>query len=325
MVDDSKNGEKSLLDWAMRLCPDSPRKRIKDWITSGRYYLNGKVVTQASLRMSDPGESLTLGPPDSSIASWAHRKKIHPKLSVLHLDESLAIVDKGAGLLSVPVEGHGAISALDVLGNYLNDPKADTLRRRLFGSPAKIRPRPVHRLDQYTSGLLCLAMNEDARGVLIEQLRSHELLREYAAFSDGRAREASGTWRHYLKLDRTGYRQSLHHEPVEGSVEAVTHFSVEHIFERHRVSKLKIRLETGLKHQIRIQAAAEGLPLIGDRIYHTGTRKSIERKGATLPYGFRRQALHATVIGLKHPVDARELRFESHIPLDLTRLEQRLD
>jgi 23S rRNA pseudouridine1911/1915/1917 synthase len=326
MADDTSNsGEQSLLDWAMRLCPDSPRKRVKDWLTAGRFYLNGKVVTQANVKMPDPGEALTLGPPDSSIASWAHRKKIHPKLSVLHLDESLAIVDKGAGLLSVPVEGHGAISALDVLGNYLNDPKGDTLRRRLFGSAAKVRPLPVHRLDQYTSGLLCLALNAEARSMLIDQLRSHELLREYLAFADGRARSDSGTWRHYLRLDRTGYRQSLFDNPVEGSVEAVTHFSVDHIFQRHRVTKLKIQLETGMKHQIRIQASAEGLPLIGDRVYHAGTRKAMERKGATLPYGFKRQALHATIIGLKHPKTGRDMRFESHPPMDMVRLEQRLD
>ncbi|HSH09727.1 MAG TPA: pseudouridine synthase [Oceanipulchritudo sp.] len=316
---------KTLLEWAQALCPDSPRKRIKEWIASGRFYLDGKVVTQAGLRLADPGSSLTIGEADSATASWANRRKIHPKVTILYLDDSVAIVDKGAGLLSVPLEGHDAKSALQVLGDYLNDPKGDGLRRRLFGSAALVRPLPVHRLDQYTSGLLCLALNEDARSDLIEQLRAHTLLREYVAFVDGRAREESGTWRHWLRLDSGAYNQRLFHEPVEGSTEAVTHYRVEKIFERHRVSQLRIRLETGLKHQIRIQAAAEGLPLIGDRLYHPGTVKAMERKGATLPYGFRRQALHACLIGLKHPTSGKELRFESKLPADLASLQARLE
>ena len=161
MASEETGGDKTLLEWARKVCPDSPRKRVKDWISSGRFYLNGKAVTQANTVMPDPGDSLTLGQPDSSIASWSHRKRIHPKVSVLHLDESLAIVDKSYGLLSIPLEGHHAESALSVLGDYMNDPKGDVLRRRLFGNPSQIRPLPVHRLDQYTSGLLCIAMNED--------------------------------------------------------------------------------------------------------------------------------------------------------------------
>ncbi len=316
--------EKTLLEWAVRLCPDSPRKRIKEWIVNGRFYLNGKVVIQAGRRMPDPGEALVLGQPDSATASWVNRRRIHPKVTVLYLDSSLAIVDKGAGLLSVPMEGYKAKSALEILGDYLNDPKGEPLRRRLFGSPAPVRPLPGHRLDQYTSGLLCLALNPDARSVLIEQLRRHELLREYLAFADGTCHEPSGIWRHYLKLDNKDYHQSLHEKPVEGSTEAVTHYSVEKTFPVNRVTKLRIRLETGLKHQIRIQAAAAGLPLIGDRLYHAATAAALKRKGATLPYGFRRQALHAATIGLKHPESGKILRFESNPPLDMARLQERL-
>jgi RluA family pseudouridine synthase len=317
--------EKPLLDWVVRLCPDSPRKRVKEWIASGRFYLDGEVVTKAGQRMTDPGDSLTMGAPDNSVFSWVQRKRIHPKLTVLYMDEALAIVNKDAGVLSVPVEGQGGESALSILGDYLNDAKGEGTRRRIFGKPDKIYPLPVHRLDQYTSGLLCLAMNADARADLIEQLRNHTLLREYIAYCDGRARAEKGTWRHYLKLDYTGYHQSLYADPVDGSTEAITHYTTEHIFERHRVTKVRIRLETGLKHQIRIQAAFEGLALIGDRLYNTATKKAVERKGAPLPYGFRRQALHACTIGLQHPASGKQLRFDSPIPGDLKRLEERLD
>jgi 23S rRNA pseudouridine1911/1915/1917 synthase len=104
----------------------------------------------------------------------------------------------------------------------------------------------------------------------------------------------------------------------------VTHYQVEEVFERHHVSKLRIRLETGLKHQIRIQAAAHAMPLIGDRIYHPGTQKAVAKKGAKLPYGFKRQALHAATIGIVHPVSGKTLKFNSKIPGDMQQLEERL-
>ncbi|MEX0320618.1 MAG: RluA family pseudouridine synthase [Puniceicoccaceae bacterium] len=332
MGTEDKPAEKTLLDWAMRLCPDSPRKRVKEWIASGRFYLDGDVVSKAGERMPDPGESLTFGKPDSSVASWAHRKKIHPKLTVLYMDKDLAIVDKAAGLLSVPFEDHSLSkgsrqvlkSALSVLGDYLNDPKGEGTRRRIWGNPDTVQPLPVHRLDQYTSGLLCIALNPEARKDLIDQLRRHQLLREYIAVCDGEIDPPTGSWKHYLKLDKAGYRQSINSRPLPGAVQAVTHYSVEQVFKVNHVTRLRIRLETGLKHQIRIQAAEAGVPLIGDRLYHPATVRALKRKGAPIPYGFRRQALHAVTIGLRHPSSARELRFDSPVPSDLQRLQERM-
>jgi len=314
--------EPTFLDWACRRHPETPRKRIKEWIADGRFRLDGEVVTQSGLRMSDPGLRLEMGAADAGVAAWAHRKRIHPKLTVLHLDASLAVVEKQAGLLSVPVEGLNQPSAQSILLNHLNDARADGLRRRLFGQ-AKAIPMPVHRLDQYTSGLLCFAMNPEARALLIEQVRSRSLLREYIAFADGELPEPSGVWKHFLKLDPTGYHQRLAASGDLEGTEAVTRFETVEVFARHHVSKLRIRLETGLKHQIRIQSAAAGVPLLGDRLYHQTTRRVLE-KGGKAPFGMERQALHAAVLGVRHPEDGRELCFESHLPPDLQRLEERL-
>jgi 23S rRNA pseudouridine1911/1915/1917 synthase len=316
--------EGTLLDWAVRLCPDSPRKRIKEWVVNGRFCLDGVVVTKAGLRMPDPGGRLTMGAPDKAPSNWGHRKRIHPKLVLVHLDASLAIVDKEAGLLSVPTEGQQKISAIEVLANYLNDSRGEATRRAFFGRPDMVKPLPVHRLDQYTSGLLCIAMNDDARRNLIDQLRRHDFLREYIAYADGDAATPTGTWRNYMMLDESGMNQTLVEDGTAGAVEAVTHYKVEEVFERHHVSKLRIRLETGLKHQIRIQAAAHNMALLGDRTYHDGTKKAVAKKGAKMPYGFQRQALHAATIGIKHPEDGRKVRFESRIPGDMQQLEERL-
>jgi 23S rRNA pseudouridine1911/1915/1917 synthase len=159
---------------------------------------------------------------------------------------------------------------------------------------------------------------------LIRQLRSHDFLREYIAYADGDAPTPAGTWRDYLQLDERCYDQTILSEAGEATTEAVTHYQVEAVYARHHVTKLRIRLETGLKHQIRIQAAAHEMPLIGDRIYHPGTQKAVAKKGAKLPYGFRRQALHAALIGIIHPTTGKKLKFESRIPGDMQDLEARL-
>ncbi|MGJ8654215.1 MAG: RluA family pseudouridine synthase [Opitutaceae bacterium] len=324
MENEQASEEKTLLEWAVRLCPDSPRKRIKEWIVAGRFCLDGAVVTKAGLRMADPGERLIMGAPDKAPKDWGHRKRIHPKLVLVHLDSSMAIVDKESGLLSVPADGQDKISAIEVLANYLNDPRGEATRRSFFGKKDAVKPLPVHRLDQYTSGLLCIALNDDARRNLIQQLRSHDFLREYIAYADGDAPTPEGTWRNHMLLDESGYNQTVVEAGTPNAVEAVTHYKVEKVFERHHVSKLRIRLETGLKHQIRIQAAEHDMALLGDRSYHDGTQKAVKRKGAKLPYQFQRQALHAAVIGIKHPDDGRKVRFESRIPGDMQDLEVRL-
>ena len=202
--------------------------------------------------------------------------------------------------------------------------RGEATRRNFFGTADPVNTLPVHRLDQYTSGLLCIALNDNARQHLIKQLRSHNFLREYIAFGDGDAATPEGTWHNYLKLDERGYGQKLFAEPEAGATEAVTHYRVEEVFAKNNVSRLRIRLETGLKHQIRIQAAVHDMPLIGDRIYHPSTQKAVGRKGAQLPYGFKRQALHAAKIGIIHPTSGKKLKFQSKIPGDMQLLEERL-
>ncbi len=313
---------RTLLEWLQCQQPDVPRKRLKEWFAEGRVRLDGAVVTQAGLRLEDPGPRLRTGSPDAGVAAWSHRRRIHPKLVVLHLDGALAVVEKQPGLLSVPLEGNAQVSALQILNQYLQDPKAEGLRRRLFGKRS-VSVLPVHRLDQYTSGLMLFAMDSEARDQLIEQVRSRTLYREYHAFTDGIPESASGQWRHSLRLDEKAYRQFVCDPEDAGATEAITHYEILKIFPRFGISKLKLSLETGLKHQIRIQAAAVGLPLVGDRVYHEQTRRLLQ-KGGKPPYGMARQALHAAAIGLKHPRDGRRIRFESQLPSDLQQLELRL-
>jgi 23S rRNA pseudouridine1911/1915/1917 synthase len=317
--------KKTLLDWCVELQPDSPRKRLKAWIAAGRFCLDGQVVTRAGLMVENGQGRITFGPPNQAPSTaWGHRKRIHPKLVLVHLDADLAIVDKEAGLLSVPTQDQEKTSAIELLARYLNDARGEATRRRFFGKADAVQPLPVHRLDQYTSGLLCVAMNPTARAHLIAQLRAHTFLREYVAYVDGCADTHKGTWRHFLRLDAHKMQQQVVSESTQGAELATTHYKVEQVFQAHNVSRLRIRLETGLKHQIRIQAAAQGMALLGDRRYHPGTIKSLKKKGGKAPYGQQRQALHAASIGVQHPTQGDTRLFHSNVPGDLQQLEQRL-
>ena len=255
-------------------------------------------------------------------------------MALLHLDSSLAIVNKGAGLVSVPAPGC-ELSALSILADFL----AGRLRARdrsvagksLPPAYARLEPGPVHRLDQYTTGLLCIAMNPAARQQLIEQLKTHAMQREYVAFAHGHFEQPRGTWRHWLQLGKDQLRQHVvsaaeAQAPQSEAQEAVTHYEVLTEFalgpRKGVVSKLRLRLETGRKHQIRAQAAHVGAPLIGDRVYHPAYRG---RDRGIAPIEFDRQALHAQALTLEHPAQpGQRLTWRAEMPRDLRQLEAAL-
>jgi len=175
--------------------------------------------------------------------------------------------------------------------------------------------------------VLCMAMNPTARQRLIDQLAAHRMNREYVAYVEGRPPQPKGTWRNWLKLSADELRQFV--VSAAGAraakaevLEAVTHYEVIAEFpltgRREVVTKLRLRLGTGRKHQIRAQAAHAGLPLVGDRTYH---QKPPKVAGVEFP----RQALHAEVLSLDHPdqPDTR-MTWTAALPRDLRQLEAAL-
>lgn len=302
-----------LLERVLRQFPDTPKSRAKQWISAGRVTVNGAVVRKPHQPI-DATAVVELGNRHATAIDCGKGWKIHPRVTLLHLDSSLAVVNKGPGLLSVP--GTGAeLSALSILGDFLEGKLKP--RERGLDLPApyrRLQPLPVHRLDQYTSGVFCLAMNPAARENLISQVRNHTMKREYVAFAEGRPAAPAGIWRDWLELSRDELRQQIVDSSAGGATEAITHYEVLAEFlpakGRGTVSKLRLRLETGLKHQIRIQAAKAGLPLIGDRTYNKFP--SIE---------FPRQALHAELLGLTHPQTGKPIKWRADLPKDLRDLE----
>lgn len=323
-----------LLDWLLDQYPGTPRTRAKQWILAGRVSLDGVVVRKPHQQVPEPGDALHLLERHATSLPCGAGWKIHPRVTLLFLDAALAVVNKAPGLISVPAPDSG-ISALSILADYL----AGRLRPRERSIAAKvlpalyrnIKPLPVHRLDQYTSGLFCMACNPRAREQLIEQLSTHAMVRQYVAFVEGRATVRQGTWRDWLALTDDELRQRVVPankglKSPEKAKEAITHFEVLEEFklphDQGFVTKLRLRLETGRKHQIRVQAAHAGLPLIGDRAYNPNYHSS---KAARVRIPFDRQALHAQSLEMDHPEQpGNHLSWNAELPADLNQLEQNL-
>jgi 23S rRNA pseudouridine1911/1915/1917 synthase len=319
-----------LLEWLLRRHPDTPRSRAKEWILAGRVSINGVILRRPNQTIPDPGTTLELHGRRLASLACGSGWQIHPRIALLYLDSALAIVNKGPGLISVPA-ANGPLSALSILADFLAGKikarRHDAAGQSLPSAYRGLRPLPVHRLDQYTSGLFCMAMNSAARSNLIEQLNAHTMNREYVAFVEGRANARNGVWRQWLHLSRDELRQHVISEPQAKAAgvearEAITHYEV---IAEYRVAggsrfitKLRLRLETGRKHQIRVQAANAGLPLVGDRTYNPAMRGQNTARLTDFP----RQALHATVLTLEHPEQpGKRMSWTAELPDDLRQLE----
>ena len=323
-----------LLDWLLRKHPDTPKGRAKKWILAGRVSINGVILRKPHQMLADPGDALKLGNRQATTLACGSGWQIHPRVSLLYLDASLAIVNKGPGLISVPAPNCD-LSALSILADFL----AGELKAQDCGVAGRtlppvyrdLQPLPVHRLDQYTSGVFCMATNSTARQHLIEQLKAHTMQREYVAYVEGRPRAPKGTWRNWLQLSKDELRQRVVSDTQAQAIgaeacEAITHYEAVAEYPiaggRKFVSLLRLRLETGRKHQIRVQAAHSGIPLIGDRTYNPAYR---EQAGAPPPIDFPRQALHAEILSLEHPAQpGTRLSWTADLPKDLRQLDTAL-
>ncbi len=216
---------------------------------------------------------------------------VHERFDVAlaYQDEHLLVVDKPAGLVVHPGAGRSG-------GTLVN-----ALEGRIAGGDDPERPGIVHRLDRDTSGLMAIARTPQAYETLARMVRARELERTYLALVKGRPRSRRGTIDAPIGRDRfEPTRQSLDSETPR---EAVTHFELERSWDGYAL--LRVKLETGRMHQIRVHLAAIGLPVVGDQTY-----------GATDPRSGR-QFLHAAALAFDHPVTGRRLELESALPADL--------
>jgi 23S rRNA pseudouridine1911/1915/1917 synthase len=218
-----------------------------------------------------------------------------PEPDIVWQDEHLLVVDKPAGLVVHPGHGHAQGTLVHALAGKIAG-----------GDPE--RPGIVHRLDRDTSGLMVVARSEAAHERLQELVRERALERTYLALVRGRPRSRTGRIEAPIGRDRgDATRVSL---DTDSPREAVTHFEVERLWPEHAL--LRVTLETGRMHQIRVHLAAIDLPVIGDRTYGV--------PGADLS----RQFLHAAELSFPHPFTGERIDTRSALPPDLAAALERL-
>jgi 23S rRNA pseudouridine1911/1915/1917 synthase len=212
-------------------------------------------------------------------------------LRVAYEDEHLLVVDKPAGVVVHPSAGHAHGTLVQGL-----------LAREIEGGDEPERPGIVHRLDRDTSGLLVVARSDEAHRRLQRQLRKRELVREYLALVRGRPLSRAGRIEAPIGRDRTD--PTRHSLDTATPREAATSFEVVELLPRHAL--LRVGLETGRTHQIRVHLAAVDLPVSGDPAY-----------GVAGDLGLGRQFLHAARLAFPHPFSGEPVDVESALPPDL--------
>lgn len=227
------------------------------------------------------------------MAKPSPRPKRSPRpFRIVHEDSHILVLDKDAGILTVPIPGKRSRNLQELLDRYLTSQKKTAL--------------PVHRIDRYTSGLVVFAKTRRGREHLVAQFRARSPERLYLAIVRGVVAEDTGELRHWLELTQDGFRQKL---ARKGGTEAITQYRVLERF--HLATALEVRLVTGLKNQIRVQFRAAGHPLVGDRHYAAEEAREILLK---------RQALHAWRLAFVHPARGKRMEFEAAVPSDLERV-----
>ncbi len=247
-------------------------------------------------------------------------------LDIVYEDDDVIVIDKPAGLVVHPAAGHQTGTLVNALIAHCRD--------TLSGIGGIKRPGIVHRLDKDTSGLLVVAKSDAAHHGLAEQFKSHgrdgRLYRSYLAFVWGRLPRPAGAIDARLGRSRTN-RLKIAVTRGEAGREAKTHYEVLDVFPGETptgdISLLRLVLETGRTHQIRVHLAHIGHPVVGDPTYGAGfkTRLASIRANAKDPAStLMRQALHAEQLQFEHPITGKKLNFYSKLPIELERLGEAL-
>jgi 23S rRNA pseudouridine1911/1915/1917 synthase len=280
------------------------RARAAAAIERGKVYLNGAeaATAQAAARLQ-AGDSVRVWMDRPGSAKARPRGRLTGDLNIVYEDDDIAVIDKPPGILSVPLErNRGVPSVFDWL-------------EREMRSHGKQRPLVVHRIDQDTSGLVLFAKHAAAQTHLRAQFKRREPERVYLAIVYGLPDPPHGTWRDHLAWDEKALIQKETHPRAPDATEAISEYSV--VEPLRGAALIEVRLRTGRRNQVRIQARLRGHTLVGEQRYVFGPE-------SLRPIAFPRHALHAWRLAFRHPADDRPLEFEAPLPADFNHLRTRL-
>ncbi len=289
------------LDQALaEMFPDYSRSRIKEWILAGNVQVDNKVVTKAREKVFG-GEQVNI---DAEIEAEVRFEPQDIPLNIVYEDNDILVINKPADLVVHPGAGNPDGTVLNALLHHCPE--------------LEIVPRAgiVHRLDKDTTGLMVVAKTIAAQTNLVEALQAREITREYEAVANG-IMTAGGSvdepiGRHSTK--RTHMAVTISGRP------SVTHYRVMEKFRLH--TRLRLRLETGRTHQIRVHMAHIAHPLVGDPLYGGRPRPPKNATPELLQYlrSFKRQALHAAMLSLYHPITGELMTWHAELPDDFVQL-----
>ena len=280
-----------------RRLPQYSRSRLQQWIEAGLVTVNGKPAHSKSAIWGD--ETIVVQPKTAPEEMAFLPEAID--FPIIFEDASLIVLDKPAGLVVHPAAGNWSGTLLNGLLHH---------HPPLAGLP---RAGIVHRLDKDTSGLMVVAKTLEAQTELVRQLQERTIRREYLALVWGvphvRGKVDAAIGRHPRDRLKMAVRENVTAKP------AVTHFEklATGAIDRHQVSLVRCRLETGRTHQIRVHMQSIGHPLVGDATY--GKQH--------LAQHFHRQALHASILGLTHPKTGQACEWQASLPDDFAALLDR--
>ena len=316
---------------------DLSRSRVKALIEAGNVEVDGHTIRDPSHRVNS-GALIKVDVP----APQPPRPGPEPiPLKVIYEDADIIVIDKPAGLVVHPAAGNWTGTLVNALIAHCGD--------SLSGIGGERRPGIVHRLDKDTTGLMVVAKNDRAHAALAAQFADHgrsgaAFERGYLAFVWGAPDRPHGTTDRPIDRDpRARDRMAVR----EGGREAVTHWQVLERYPAVKVNRLTAkmtakakaenpgfvasllatRLETGRTHQIRVHFASIGHPLLGDPVYGPGFRTKaalLSQAGQAALVALGRQALHAHILRINHPLTGEILEFRSELPPDLARLHNTL-
>jgi|HigsolmetaAR203D_1030402.scaffolds.fasta_scaffold02387_10 23S rRNA pseudouridine1911/1915/1917 synthase len=282
---------------AERLEGSASRSQIQQWIKDGHVTVNGEAV-KANYRLAEN---------DLIAAELPEPEPLDVKpeaieLDVVYEDSDVIVVNKPRGMVVHPAPGHTSGTLVNALLHHCRD---------LSGINGVKRPGIVHRIDKDTSGLLMAAKNDQAHLSLAEQLQVHSVTRKYIAVVHGSVAHQRGTVD--APIGRDPKDRKMFAVTDKNGKPAVTHFTVLERFGQFTV--LELALETGRTHQIRVHMKFIGHPLVGDPMYGPARDRTRWITG---------QALHAGVLGFRHPRTGKQMLFEAPLPEDMRSLIETL-
>lgn len=289
------------LDQALaKMFPDYSRSRIKEWILAGCVTVNGEVLDRPREKMYG-GEIIAI---DAQVEAEVRFEPQDIPLTIVYEDDDILVINKPAGLVVHPGAGNPDGTVLNALLHHC--PELEVVPRAGI----------VHRLDKDTTGLMVVAKTIAAQTNLVEALQLREITREYEAVANG-VMTAGGVvdepiGRHSTK--RTHMAVTFSGRP------SVTHYRVMEKYRLH--TRLRLRLETGRTHQIRVHMSHISHPLVGDPVYGGRPRppKNATPELLTVLRGFKRQALHAAMLSLFHPITGEQMTWHAELPEDFVEL-----